>query len=395
LLAVVRPRGGSPVVQFAHFSVKEYLTSARLAKAKETISRFHVSMTPAHTIVAQACLGVLLHLDEDVSLEKFPLAEYAAEHWVGHARFENVSSMVQDGMRRLFDPSKSHLSVWVWIHNPDPTPFSRSRRPERPEGARATPLHYAAFYGMHDVVRFLIVEHSQDVNARGFKKNETPLHTALRRGHVDVAQLLLEHGADAEARNKSETTPLILASQGGFVEVSRVLLERGADTEARDEYHWNPLEGAIFYGHVELAQVLLEHGADMKTQDNHKRTLLHFARGEEAARFLLKHGADANALDAMGRTPLLRASEHGYVGGVRVLLEHGVDANARNNQNETALHLASWGHADVVRLLLQYGCDIHARDNMGQTSFMVATSRGSHNVVQLLLEHGAEDHRIR
>jgi hypothetical protein len=104
---------GPPVIQFAHFSVKEYLTSTRLAETKDIISRFHVSMTPAHTIVAQACLGVLLHLDENItrdSLKDFPLAKYAAEHWVDHARFENVSSKVQDGMKRLFDPSKSHLS---------------------------------------------------------------------------------------------------------------------------------------------------------------------------------------------------------------------------------------------------------------------------------------------
>ena len=114
LLAVVRQDDGSPVVQFAHFSVKEYLTSARLTEAKDTISHFHVSMTAAHTIVAQASLGVLLHLDEGVtkdSLENFPLAEYVAEHWVGHARFENVSSNVEDGMKRLFDPIRSHFSV--------------------------------------------------------------------------------------------------------------------------------------------------------------------------------------------------------------------------------------------------------------------------------------------
>jgi hypothetical protein len=89
LLAVVKLRDGSPIVQFAHFSVKEYLMSTRLTKAKGSISRFHVSMTPAHSIVAQACLGVLLHLDENITndgLEKFPLVEYAAEHWVGHAR---------------------------------------------------------------------------------------------------------------------------------------------------------------------------------------------------------------------------------------------------------------------------------------------------------------------
>jgi hypothetical protein len=58
LLVIVEPGSGSPVVQFAHFSVKEYLTSVRLAGAKDTISRFHVSMSAAHTIVARACCWV-------------------------------------------------------------------------------------------------------------------------------------------------------------------------------------------------------------------------------------------------------------------------------------------------------------------------------------------------
>jgi hypothetical protein len=75
LLAVVNV-DGSPVIQFAHFSVKEYLTSARLVEAKDAISRFHIPMTTAHTVVARACLGVLLHLDKGVDiadLTEFPL----------------------------------------------------------------------------------------------------------------------------------------------------------------------------------------------------------------------------------------------------------------------------------------------------------------------------------
>jgi hypothetical protein len=68
LLAIVD--GGYPfgkVIQFSHFSVKEFLTSARLAEASDIIPRrYHVSMTPAHTLAAQACLGILLHLDKDV-----------------------------------------------------------------------------------------------------------------------------------------------------------------------------------------------------------------------------------------------------------------------------------------------------------------------------------------
>ena len=62
LLAIVDNRG-SPVIQFSHFSVKEFLTSTRLAKATDVISRrYHVSMTPAHTLVAQACLGTFCYI---------------------------------------------------------------------------------------------------------------------------------------------------------------------------------------------------------------------------------------------------------------------------------------------------------------------------------------------
>jgi ankyrin repeat protein len=403
LLAVVKPPDGPPVVHFAHFSVKEYLMSSRLAEAKGTISRFHVSMTSAHTIVAQACLGVLLHLDKNVtedSLKNFPLAEYAARHWVGHARFENVSSRVQDGIQRLFDPSKSHHSVWVWVYDPIYHYYS-SGRSELPEKARATALHYAAFCGMHDVAAFLIVEHSQDVNARGFFE-EAPLHEASRHGHADVARLLLEHGADVQSRDDDECTPLLLASKGGHVEVVRVLLEHGADTEVGDQNAWIPLEEALVSGHVELVRVLLEHGAGVKTGGI--RTPLHFAQGEEAARLLLEHGADADAKNFWGQTPLHEASENGDVGAARVLLEHGADVNARDSNCATPLHLASGpalmssrgGHPDVVRLLLRYNSDIDAQDDKGQTPFMRATEREeNHCVIQLLIEHGTEDHRTR
>ena len=438
LLSVVKPDGGSPVVQFAHFSVKEYLTSARLIKAKDTISRFYVSMTAAHAIVAQACLGVLLHLDENVtegSLEKLPLANYASEHWAGHARVENVSLKVQDGMKRLFDPSKCHLSVWVWIYDPENPSHRRWRRSERPERTRAIPLHYAASCGIHDVVKFLIVEHSQDVNAQGMDK-ETALHLASLRGHVDVAKLLLKHGADIEAQDDDERTPLHLASRVGHVEIARVLLEHGADTEARDYTRRTPLSLVSEYGRVEVARVLFKHGADLKVRDYRGYTPLFRAlltEQVEVARLLLDYGADMNARDCNGLTPLELelsrghaevarmllehtdpndadtegrtqlhlTSEYGSVEAARVLLEHGLDANARDINNATPLHLASSyspNHArgkipDVVRLLLQYGSDVHARDSKGRTPFMRAAEHGHHEVMELLLQNGAEDHR--
>jgi ankyrin repeat protein len=402
LLIVVKPSSGSPVIQFAHFSVKEYLTSARLAQEKDTISRFHVSMTPAHTIIAQACLGVLLHLDENItedSLKGFPLAEYAAEHWVDHARIENVSSKAQEGMKRLFDPTKCHFSVWVWIYN-SAEPWRRLKRSEPPGEARATPLHYAAFFNMHDIATFLIVEHSQDVNARGFEEEETPLHVSSRLGHVEIARVLLSHGADIEVRNNKYYSPLEHVALNGHVGLAHVLLEHDADANAQDKERCTPLYWASKMGQLAVAQVLLCHGADVTAQRKDNLTPLHRAKDEEVARLLLEHGADPNALDIQNRTPLHVVSNLGRVGPAHVLLEHGVDANARDANNATPLHLASGlkyledGHFDVVRLLFHYGADIHAQDDERHTPFMRATAKKHHEIMQLLVEHGAEDHRV-
>src|SRR5216684_1860986 len=66
----------SRVVQFSHFSVKEFLTADRLAEPMRDVSRYHIRLEAAHTILAKACLGVLLRLDERIhrdNINAFPL----------------------------------------------------------------------------------------------------------------------------------------------------------------------------------------------------------------------------------------------------------------------------------------------------------------------------------
>ncbi|KAH9166015.1 hypothetical protein EDB89DRAFT_256675 [Lactarius sanguifluus] len=109
----------SRVIQFSHFSVKEFLTSDRLATSigDRDASYFHIIPEHAHTTLAQACLGTLLQLDgnaDDNPVDDgFPLAGYASQHLVEHAQFGNVSSRIEDGMRRLFDSAKPHFFAWV------------------------------------------------------------------------------------------------------------------------------------------------------------------------------------------------------------------------------------------------------------------------------------------
>ena len=84
---------GSPVVQFAHFSVKEFLTSdrLRLSSVGVTLSRYHITHFSAHTVLARASLSVLLSLDGQVDknvVERRSLSLYAARHWIDHAKIE-------------------------------------------------------------------------------------------------------------------------------------------------------------------------------------------------------------------------------------------------------------------------------------------------------------------
>ncbi|KAH9032802.1 hypothetical protein EDB85DRAFT_2289651 [Lactarius pseudohatsudake] len=182
----------SRVVQFSHFSVKEFLTSDRLATSKGDASYFYIIPEHAHTTLAQACLGTLLQLDGNVDDnpvdDGFPLAGYASRHWVEHAQFGKVSSRIEDGMRRLFDSTKPHFAAWVRLHDIDDRWGTFGDSPED----RGFSLYYASLCGFHDLAAQIIVEYPEQVNARG-GLNHSPLAAALHKRHFKVAELLHRH----------------------------------------------------------------------------------------------------------------------------------------------------------------------------------------------------------
>ena len=188
------------VVQFAHFSVKEFLTSTRFSEKRDTISsRYYIPMTAAHTVITQACLGMLLGLDENItrdSLMEFPLAEYAAKHWFEHARVDSVSKSAIEGMKQLFDRAKPHFSVWLWICDPSVPSWRQTERAEKPFPPHGTPLHYAALCGLCDVVTGLAID-PKDVNSQQFDCAPTPSHFSSREGYVDIARILVQRGTSA------------------------------------------------------------------------------------------------------------------------------------------------------------------------------------------------------
>ena len=417
LISIVS-NGGSRVVQFSHFSVKEYLMSPRLGRSPHRdVSQFYIDLESAHTIMAQACLGTLLRSDEqagdsetddsqvehqrtlpclpntshtlkiteslisdsgsetsastpsgsssnlnierifEAALQSYPLLGYAARHWVDHAQFEKVSSHVRDGMDDLFDSSKPHFAAWLQVHDMDEhwTHFSAS-----PYG-RGSPLYYAAFCGFYDLAERLITKDPEQVNARGGRIH-APLPAALYKRHFRLANLLHKHGADVDCRGFCQSAPIHATSIDGSVDVMRWLLNHGADANTWGGSGFTPLHWAANFERYECVQVLLDHNVNIDIQmDN-------------------------------GQTPLYWTIEWGQhtLEKVRRLLEHGADPNICNNKHSSPLHLASsHGSLEVARLLLSYGAKVDAKNDEGRTPFQMAASNGHHELTKLLLEHGA------
>ena len=324
---------GSRVVQFSHFSVKEFLTSARLATSNQDVSRYHIVLAPAHTILAQTCLSTLLRLDnpvEDSSNEKrSPLAGYAAEYWVRHAQFEDVASRIS-GTEYLFDLDKPFFAAWCQLHDIDTRPSYGSIFelfvPKSKSGA--TPLYYAALCGFSNLVEQLISKHPQYVDAIGgwymtravaalagrhFKlaqvlhhyrgsslqprgdRGYSPLHSAVHVKDLEMIQMLLDYGVDINAQTDIGSTPLSVALWGlgrYDVGVVRLLLDRGADPNIQPQGGGTPLHKASRHGDIKTARLLLEHGASVELQDSAGSTPLdHATERHEMIKLLLEHGA--------------------------------------------------------------------------------------------------------
>ena len=414
------------LVQFSHFSVKEFLTSHRIATS-EHVSHFHILLHPAHTFLARTSLGVLLQLDDNVDMKtinNFPLASYAAMHWVDHAKYEDISSLIQDGMELLFDKDKPHFAAWIWVHDLDKHSLRARMSSPYPERPDAPPLYYAALCGFHNTVKRLVTTHPQDVNVRG-GQCATALHASVNKGHLEVTLILLEQGADVNARddedgtplhkasqhehpevvrsllqrganpnveNENNETPLYLASKNGRLEVVKLLLEYKADPnyQHKDACGWSALRTASANGQHDVVELLLSYGADPTMQDADLNTPLHMGslNGRTAAvRLLLAYGAHVDARDKRGGTPLQDAAQDGHLEVTQLLLEHGADVNARKEDGWAALHVAAGnGHLEVVKLLLESGGDPHARNGEGETPLQVALKGNHPDVAGLLSE---------
>jgi ankyrin repeat protein len=317
---------GSRVVQFSHFSVKEFLASNRLASCTEEVSQFHIPIEPSHTILAQACFGVLLclddHTDED-GVGKIPLYQYAAEYWVEHTQVRNVELQLKDAIDCFFDMDNPHFSAWAKLERTRYHDLFDTSVPHP-----AAPLYFAAWFGFYGLVERLIIKHPQQINQLGSPEG-TALHASVDGGKFEVSQLLFAHGADIDARNAYAYTPLHLASIRGHFKIGTWLLDHGADVNANSTGGWTALHFAACKRHLNTCRILLERNAEVNSRITSDRST-----------------------PSRGSTPCVLASKMGYLDIVQLLLDYNADVQVCNSRGETAFDVARGSNYQEIRRLL-------------------------------------------
>jgi ankyrin repeat protein len=249
----------------------------------------------------------------------------------------------------------------------------------------STALHHAAGFGTVAIMKMLI-DHGADVNAKN-DRNSTPLHWAV----ADEAKtrLLLDSGANINARQADGRTPLYnMIGMENHNAVARLLLDRGADPNIPTANGNTNLMVAAGRGDVEALKLLIAHGAKVDARNGAGGTaLINSALGRnEAVRLLLAQGADVNAATKRKVTALSNAAMQGSEEIVRLLLDRGAKVNVQDDRGYSPLMYAAYAEtlsAGVVKLLLAKGADTSFTGE-GETAKTLAAKRGDSEVARLL-----------
>jgi len=208
-------------------------------------------------------------------------------------------------------------------------------------------------------------------------QGKSPLGCAASKGHYEAVKLLVDSGADVNMPNNDGETPLILAADNK--DIAEFLVDRGADFYATDKLGASALKLATWAGYEEIVELFLT---------NPKALLISAVKkgDTDIIRELLDSKKfDINFLDDEGMNPLGRAAYLGHGDVAKLLLDHGANINAQNKDGKTALYFAALrGNEDTVKLLIANKADPKITDAAGRTALVMAALVRKQGIFKLI-----------
>lgn len=326
--------------------------------------------------------------DTSTSPNQFYLLPYASRFWAQHAKANGdaeLSSQVHQFLAR-------DLRIFL---DSAPIPYRARTSLSTRKLKTHSGVNVAAFFGLCDELEAFIKD-ADDSNA--LIRDLKTLHFAVQGNQDTAVNLLLDHGADIDQRNRHGLTPLLLAIESESLEAATALVGRGADSmavSARRFENLTPIASIRADCPTPYLELLLRAGATIRTEDLFDKTPLTETLLErndiDTARMLFENYASCEPKrtnipsEALLYAPLFDCMEI-----IEMLLDHGADVNSKDYIKSTALHKASeYGKLAILKLLLGRGAEIDAEDSEGVTSLSFAASRGHDDCVLTLLHHNA------
>ena len=365
------------IVELSHISVKQFLTACQLPGGEK--NPYYLDEVDGNALLMKACFMYLASPCFSIPLSQYRIAEivskelslrfkdkfsfYAVFEWVKHAievrknqtdclaavyRFLRSLSFLS--WREVWELEDLRRHQW-WAKEESSEDILSGGRDKivcEIQSARrntpGSPLYYASQFGFESVVEQFLREEVNNPNEFGGPESY-PLHVALENGNVTVARLLLERGADINAKHK-ENTALHRAIEKRDYEVAQLLVAEGADVAAHNLRGITPLHLALrecTKNGVDAAPYITLLASNINVKDRHGKTPLHFAamfRCVSYAALLVEYGADVNILDNSGRNPLHIAARSEDVPTVDLLLRTGCAPSIADHLGYTPLHQA-------------------------------------------------------